>query len=977
VTIDPHDPFQKFLGVPEASGPRAWLGLGGDETDAASIEAALRQRIAVTYAHRDGRREEAEQVRRRLRGAAETLLGSLKAPRRPARRAAPDGPVRRPFARLTDFDRHVLAVLIGCGGWNAATRSRLVALAASYGVSVEGLRKVVEGLSEYAKSGGARLGVAEITAGRTRVEAPLRGARARDESDLQWLAKVAPELMEPSAGSTFKLSLLFGTLTLLVGVVAVRILFMPAATGPGPTIERPPEATTPIDLGAAAVPRPPQPATPPQPVHRLAMFAQEPTFSGHVLTAESVSAADECPRLVAEIDTLARRITIADEPSEAVYRSWADCMQTIATGWVLIGDSVQESLGQAIFDALYAASDSPSVSDRLLEALIPPPWRVLEPIDVWRGAWMAGTLAQISHSKSLSPAVVDRARAQLDVALGGATANRKASFTDAAGAWLDRTVALLVEATEFNPQTYDLWESWIAAQRRLGRGERFEEAVMGAIGSILGSSADLARPGPSVNVLGRLLESADFESSSVVKDRIGELFADQDRVATRDLWVMTSLLARYDAAPWFSEDLVLAEDADWMFRRRTADRISRRWPEAATARPQPEVRVRGIPVDPKLAARWLALLQHQEEEDFAESTGRLLDQLIAACRLNEAASRIATGDADGAAPLLDLLESGGGQAGGPLPSPSVGPGAGRAVPRGRVGEPIGSDGEWAVRYEQTGHSAEERQEWLEDLSNSAGTDLGPIDAEVFVRVVYRGAPPEVRVLAQSILVEQFSTGPNVASEMLDQLMGVPSTEPISDTIGRLTRRLLPSHRSGSWRLEARLALVEHLLSLLDPVDVAVERQADEVVEAYDNRRLALQPEWSTSAGATTPHEAAEGLAEAWRQRAGAAWGEGGNGGSGVAELAELQRRHRTRLRLVSGPLHRFVAAQLAVLDLMALAAVTERPLLAEPAAAILAESGRRRSRGGHVLEQAVEAERAMGRLWRLQMAIGEQEGNGQ
>ncbi|NIQ56503.1 MAG: hypothetical protein GWN71_09655, partial [Gammaproteobacteria bacterium] len=68
-------------------------------------------------------------------------------------------------------------------------------------------------------------------------------------------------------------------------------------------------------------------------------------------------------------------------------RSWADCIRTIATGWVLVGDSVQDELDQAIFDALYAASDSPSVSDRLLEALAPPPWSILEPVDVWRGAW--------------------------------------------------------------------------------------------------------------------------------------------------------------------------------------------------------------------------------------------------------------------------------------------------------------------------------------------------------------------------------------------------------------------------------------------------------------------------------------------------------------------------------------------------------------------------------------------------------------
>jgi hypothetical protein len=38
-------------------------------------------------------------------------------------------------------------------------------------------------------------------------------------------------------------------------------------------------------------------------------------------------------------------------------------------------------------------------------------------------------------------------------------------------------------------------------------------------------------------------------------------------------------------------------------------------------------------------------------------------------------------------------------------------------------------------------------------------------------------------------------------------------------------------------------------------------------------------------------------------------------------------------------------------------------------AEILAESGRRRSRFARALEQTVEVERAMGRIWRVQMAV--------
>ncbi|NIQ56502.1 MAG: hypothetical protein GWN71_09650, partial [Gammaproteobacteria bacterium] len=63
-----------------------------------------------------------------------------------------------------------------------------------------------------------------------------------------------------------------------------------------------------------------------------------------------------------------------------------------------------------------------------------------------------------------SPAVVDRARLHLDVALGGPSVERATAFTEAAGLWLDRAASRLVDATGHDPGIYDLWEFWIAAQ---------------------------------------------------------------------------------------------------------------------------------------------------------------------------------------------------------------------------------------------------------------------------------------------------------------------------------------------------------------------------------------------------------------------------------------------------------------------------------------------------------------------------------
>jgi hypothetical protein len=427
--------------------------------------------------------------------------------------------------------------------------------------------------------------------------------------------------------------------------------------------------------------------------------------------------------------------------------------------------------------------------------------------------------------------------------------------------------------------------------------------------------------------------------------------------------VLTSLLVQSDAAAWFSEDLVLPADADWMFRRRIADRIGQRWPAAASAEIVPEARVRGVSVDPQLAARWVAFFNWQQQQEIRGIAEELLDQLIATSRLNEAACWLAAGNAEEAAHILTSLESGG-------IADDVRPSA------QRLGEPIGADGGWAVEYEQAGRSTEERRKWLEALQQRAGSDLGPIDAEVFVRVVYRGAPPEVRSLAQTILVEQFAVGPNIALEMLDQLPRVTPNAGISEMIARLTSHLLPSPHSDLWPIAARAALAEHALSLLGPGATAIDDRIDAVIRSYTARLFALDPSSSPATRPASARNAAEQLTEVWRRRATQAMGEPEEGRPTKGGLVDLQRRHATRLRLVSGPVQGFVADQLGLLDLMAYVVGLERPALAAEVAAILVESGRRRSLCARALEQAVEAERAIGQIWRTQMAVDDVKADG-
>lgn len=940
------DPFQDFLGVDASAGAPALLGLGPGQTDRATVEEALHRRLAQTFNHPEGRSDAAQRVRRRLRQAAESLLRP--APRPRAARVARHG-------ALTDFDRMVLAVLIGARGWNADSRARLVALAGTYGVTVDGLLKVVAGLCEHARGGGIRREVAHIAGSGRRMAAPTPSweeAAPQEDSTLEWLARVAPELRDPGPASTVRLSILFGLVTLLAALMSLRVLFVPAAHRP-----QPPAALAPNGGGpaVAAGSRPAAPtAPPPEPELRLARFAAMPTFLGHALTAEAAQAADDCAGLAAEIEQLARRITVADDPSIAVYRQWEACMQTAGTGWVLISETQRFAIELAIFEALYAASDTPSVTDKLLEALIPPPAaRLTEPTDVWRGAWMTGTLARAGASRRLSPSVIERARIQLELALGLQGTQRPAAFAEAAEAWLDLAVVGLADRAAFGPQIFDSWECWIAAQRQLGEGDRFQSVLLDAMELVLASPSDLAAGGSSTQVLGRLLELADFQSSAAVRDRFLAWFDDHDRITSRDLWVTTSILAAYDVAPWFSEDLVLPERSDWMFRRRVADRIRQRWPEITDARAVPRSSPHGASAaDPGLTRRWTALHRRLRDNVPPPDADRrqepepigLLRLLLQASRLNEAACLIAAGESKVAHDQLVQLESGDDD--------------GAAVEAGRParGRPTGPDGAWSLQVEEAGHNIDELAQLLSGLRLNAGTDLGPIDAATFVQMVYHGPRRDLRDQARAILIEQFTEGPNVALEMLGRLPAAPRSEVISETISRYTGRLLPQSRFESWPVDARLALVEHALSILGSPGRGVDRLAAMVAQSYARRRNCIDPQSSLSAGSGGWHQAAEDLLNAWRSRAAAA----------SVDVARIQRRQAARQRLAQGPLQEFVAMQITLLDVATEVVAAEQPALAAAARANFRDSARRRSGMSHVLDQAVEAEMAMGRLWNLQ-----------
>lgn len=998
-----HDPILRFLGVRHGSDPRTLLGLNRGHVQAPQIEAALRERLASVLQHPDSRSPDAELVRKVLRESAEHLKREVaesnlatavtvpepvsvapflskasksSPPRQPASASptptdgtpswlTPRRPSREPMLfHLTAFDRLVLAVLVASGGWNANSRARLVALAAAHGLTVQGLIRVVQGLSHYASSGGARLDVNEITAGESLSNymppaptGPPVGAALLDMLTENFSA----ELKREDPWTTIKLALIFGALTIGALILAVRIALYPSLPPPAepPSVATSPfVATTSVSSGGSTHSAARQATTP----RRIAAYPKIPTFLGNALPGESIKAVEQFRDIPARLDEIARKITVEEQPSEAVFRHWEADIDTIAIGWQLADSSSRKQIEAKLVEVLRAAGDRPSVSDRLLNSFIAPP-TVAAPLDIWRGAWKTQTSWKIAAASDLVPPVVrQRALALLENAMPNTERHRTSE--DAAAAWLDLLVPQLVTMIELNDQTYDYWELWLAAQRGLGKGERHDASITRALHAVLATDTDLGRAGRTVNVAARLLHVAVESSSVRIKSDLQAIF-DDEKISSRDLWVLTSLLSMNDEATWFPDGMVLPDDADMMHRWRIRDEFDRIWPtEASLAEGENAHGVssgRPLAVDPSHVESWSGVVDTVLAQPPLALPEELLRQLIQASALIEAAEALVVQDHTEYVSIMMEMAS------------DTDP---RTIkvprrPAGRVGQQMTPDGSWSHTYQQAGKSPEQRIEAIRTLRTTNAGDLGPSDADLLVREAYRGSPAEVRAAAQEMVVK-FINGPNIAQAMLDQFGDAPVTDSLAKLIADVTSQPVPSVRVAGWAVAAKVALLEHALELRPQSESGIDALASTLADSYATRLSLIRRERMKQSAARQPHHVAGALVQAWHEQA-----EPLRVANPLPDtLSNLQRRRAMRSRLVDGPMHQFSAHQLALLDLVAYIAVAEQPAKRETVAAILRDSADARNASSTVLEQALHTERAMVRIWRVRLGLDESNAEG-
>lgn len=926
---------------------------------------------------------------------------------RPASPQRPASPAVK--LALTPFDRDVLSVLISCRGWNAASRARLVALAGDRGVSGIGLLKVVKGLANHARQHGARLALSEI-AGES--SGPLFVPRSR-LAELQPAGKIpgprrdtADLLREQHRrrmlGITAAITVVAAAVFLALSLITIALFDFGGDGGQdrqssGRDASAVDGSSRETDAGGAARRTP---------AARLAEWPDYPTFRGNAVPSASAEAADAAASLVQSLDQRGRELAITDEPSERVFRLWDADLEQAGTGWFLIDRSTRAEIRRELILALHETAGNPSVSDRLLDSLRIAPGRIDEPTEVWRNAFRAGMLADIRTTSTLPEAVRDRASLQLRSALPPERYPTPTSFETGVQAMLASEIETLVPATMTSENYADLWEMWRAAVRSLAASlspDAERALLLQAAERILAESTDLARPGPMANVLGRMVEEVGPWDEPEPLQWLEGLFRDDHRITSDDLWVLTSLMIESERTPWLSSRHVLPPGEGLAFRNRIRDAIVQAWPRALREESELE-----DPTQPKVfvsadhLAHWSRLLDAVDVASPPRSDEEQWRRLAIMAQLGEAASLLANGstidavdlmdeiefaltgrepdadDDDGAPPSAPASPSIRPAAPGPGTPPSARPGrrnptiplppssnpGQRPPPTGRPSAAHGADGAWAAQYDDARPNAEAQLRLLRALRSSGGGDLGPRDAEVFVRAAYLGSPEAVRSLAREITIEQFSSGRNIVTEMLDQFPLAPRSESTAELIHGVTSRIVPFSPTDRWSAAARLALVEHLLYLWGADETDVDALAEALASCYLRRAVLLGKGPSTTSAEADPERAAARLAAAWQtlSRQADFLSDGPFGG-----LADIQQRQRVRERLARGAVQRIVAHRVTAIEHHAHLMVVRWPTLRNDIVGAVHEGLDLRRSARDIMAQAIATERGSLALWLIEL----------
>lgn len=876
-----HPPLLRFLGLEESASDRALLGIDEDTPlTSEQITAVLAERLASLDRHPGAHSPAAAIVRRRLGEAAGRLIaGSVVVPAHatpkpppsfagkeeteespdvrqedpppPPRRVAaprsqekkdsghrPIRPGEGSIAGLTDFDRMVLAILVGSGGWNAASRSRLIGLASRRGLNPKGLLRIVSGLAQLLHGGGF-----ETIAGTKRainVAAPLRydlPQPSRLESTMNQIsAALATEFRAETSGARMRVAIYFS-----ISTIMLIALFAIALSLPSPAIQRARkqdarDAALAEVRAAAALSEPSEPETLiypgmeafggaiDDPTRAIELVPQKiwsvsPNFRADARPRAEILRAHDVSDWIALLQVITRKASLPQAGDNiALRREYGSFVDDAGRCWPLLDPALRAQLVTALVEPVGVAA-SPRLRTDLVMILAERLDEIDHPLDIWRSSWSSGVLGSIASGVRQPEGARAAASEILMLDLGPRRRTRAPSdqpFESTVGRKLDAVAPELVAIAEQNPeQAYAFWEYWIEAQRTIRRGTSLDAALLDAIDVILRESDALERSGPMVNILGRLVSELEFSARAndpeLMQANVRAWLKDET-IPSDHVWVLSSMLAQSVDVPWWDASFVVSPGATMEVRGWYADLVDASWPRLSESD-----RPRGIPVPAQQLDRLNVIVEALDVMPRPESDAAAMYRLLTWAHVTAAAEALESGDTDGSLEEISLAEA-------MLHEPLVLL-AHPAELTDSIGRSTGHDGVWTEEWIRMRRDPTDRQAALRYLKQRTDGDLGPVDSATLASEAFRGVPRELRLLAQETIIEKFSLGPNMAFALLDIFEFAPRNQDTAGFIGRLTGASLPALSSDHWRESARLALVRHATFLLESEMHDVDRLA--------------------------------------------------------------------------------------------------------------------------------------------------------
>ena len=206
----------EILGISESDDALSLLGVPRDRFEIAAIKSALRRRIVQVTLHPNCTDSIKREIRNYLTEIATSLFASVPSDIKKEKR----------YLKLTELDKKIIATLIAEGGWNQKSRSRLVSVARSYNITVNGLIRILEALAEAARSGDGPLCIEKRSKHKvTREWSVLAPPPNRIDSLLEaTTSRLNLDFSEYNSVLTVKLCAFFAILTLFVLSLGAAIL---------------------------------------------------------------------------------------------------------------------------------------------------------------------------------------------------------------------------------------------------------------------------------------------------------------------------------------------------------------------------------------------------------------------------------------------------------------------------------------------------------------------------------------------------------------------------------------------------------------------------------------------------------------------------------------------------------------------------------------------------------------------------------